>query len=513
MPITFEQPQPFNPGIAEMAGITAQYNRDAPLLQRHAESVAAAYARQREASDQMANAQANRAQHGAEFVFGQTAEANQRAAELQLRANVANAQMDHEARLQQARIQGQMELQTTELTHKELLDLNRLKMAQGSIEANDNLTQEEKADLRTQLFAKINPLEQRMAKTRIAQEELQNQQMQKQLGVMDRIQAERTQFMAGNLQQFTKHLTDDDGNYLGSVLMLPDGKTLQFDKTAAKAADQQRADAVQARKEQVAIDHARQRANDLVKIHNDVSKRIEQEYKNSPDPSKTDWNERERVLTEQMTAIYDKANPAPQVGAGGQLPSGSSPPAPQADPNEKPFSYADPSTQTPRQKETMGKLSDGFKAVLGSAAPKGVKDDAVSAFHEAGYLLGKYGSPQAMKAQNPADYAKFDAATSRMFKAVETAKQTPAPAPPAAAQSMRDKLAAGELVTAKGTWEAMKPALEKFDKGELVTLQKILGTPEGRSYFQQFLDGDLVTVEGLRKSQLGQAISGASPFK
>lgn len=170
MPISFESPAPFNATLAARYG---QYQGgQAATAQANAANAQA----QGDAADRQL-----RATLAGEQLAGSMSQANADRAAMMENAGrerahrFVEAEQGNQQRQEQMKLQSQ--LQTTELTQTEQLRYNRMKQAVGSVNADDTLAPEEKHALITQLQTGINPLEQRLAATKVQQEELQTKQL------------------------------------------------------------------------------------------------------------------------------------------------------------------------------------------------------------------------------------------------------------------------------------------------------------------------------------------------
>lgn len=185
MPISYEAPQPFVPELSIGYGQAVQANEDAPRLQRAAEFAAT----QRQQAEQFNARMALEAAQlrgaggrGAGGGDGDLQDAISRRDEMAFRgaqfaatqgaaAEQFNAAVQNQRTEMEAKFRLQAELNATELSQQERMRLQRMKNAIGEVASDASLTSQEKADLILQLKTGINPLEQRIAKAKLAQEE------------------------------------------------------------------------------------------------------------------------------------------------------------------------------------------------------------------------------------------------------------------------------------------------------------------------------------------------------
>lgn len=520
MPVVFAQPQPFSPTISSEAGAAEQFTRFAPILQRQQEAVAEQYARNFATSASLASANADRGQRGAEFAAGQDfrrqalqVQAGQDAAQMQLKANMAlQAEQSQMAEMRE-RARLQTEVNQAELSHREKVEMNRLQMALGAVQNNPDLTAQEKNDLALQLQTKIDPYQQRVSRARVQQEELQNQQIQKQLAQQDIIAANRTKFMTGQFADFTHDVKDAEGNYLGTTLTTPDGKVLQFKKEPNREERTALAQEQARQKHEQAVEkHNHERAKYATDLHLRIARDFDAQMQKeaaagSARPSVA--AAREGNIKEEFEAamkVYDSINPRPQAQGGDRSASGP------AAPEEKPFNWTDPKSQSPSQKSVVSKITSGWESVRAADLPFAVKDQAFQASQDMGLLLGKFGSAPRMREKDPEAFAEFVAASEKMDAALKAAAEAPAKGaagqPKPDARSDKEKFEQGDLVTTQGAQKAAASLVDQLRKGELVTVEKILGkSPDGRSVFQRFDQGDLITLQGVL-----DVLNSASPF-
>ncbi len=168
MPITYAPAEPFSALISGGYGRALQNNQDAPLLQR-----------QREAQMQMASADADRrsrdASASADRAFSlEASRFRQESENAQFagRLDAMDADRGAAANLQRDRFQLQAELNETELSQQEKMRLQRMKNSIGEITSDPTLTDEERRELLSLVKYKVSPLEQRMNKQKLKQEEL-----------------------------------------------------------------------------------------------------------------------------------------------------------------------------------------------------------------------------------------------------------------------------------------------------------------------------------------------------
>ncbi len=434
MPIVFAPAQPVAPQISAAAGAAEQFDRFAPILQRQQENLANQYVQMQALGQRAASDQADRSQRGSEFAATMEARANseqqqagQQQADQQFRAQMQQAAQQHEMAQAEQRARLMQEAQTAELTQREKVELSRMEMAAGTVRNNPNLDEAEKNDLLTQIYTKIDPLQQRKARSQIQQDQLENQQLQQKIAQQDIITKDRAAFMAGNLQAVTRDVTDSEGNVLGSMMMIPGEKPHWIDKKPDTAVARQ--EAAQLRHEDRVADHNRKRAEYAVnlrqKIAHDFDKQMADEAKEGrPRPQVV--AAREGNIQEEFSAamkIYDSTNPPPKMAGGqGSTPNIGGPEGSQ--PDEKPFQYTNPETQSIPQRKAVQALLAPVDEVVASAAPKEVKEKAFIASQKAGKLLGEFGSAAAMRTKDPVKYAQFMDQLNEIDAAIQKSKQT-----------------------------------------------------------------------------------------
>lgn len=210
MPISYEAPQPFLPSLSYGYGATLQNNEDAPRIQRANEFAVAQRQQARDRANQAAgavNALAARNSLAAASDNGIQDAINNRDANAIRVAQFAANQNDEAARFtagaQQAqndmrsRFELQAELQQTELSQQELMRLQRMKNQIGEVASDATLTDEEKHNFIVQLKTGINPLEHRIAKAKLAQEQMVKDEMVQQRRVQTAQYGEQLKYMAG----------------------------------------------------------------------------------------------------------------------------------------------------------------------------------------------------------------------------------------------------------------------------------------------------------------------------
>lgn len=431
MPIVFQQPSPVAPAISAAAGEAEQFTRFAPVLQRQMEAVSQAYAQQYATGARLASDQADRAQRGSEFAATMDArrsaeqlDSGRQAAEIQARYGLEQQRADSGMRELQERARLMQETQAAELTQRERVELSRMQMAAGAVRDNPDLTAEVKNDLLTQIHAKVSPLQARLAQSRVQQEELENKAIQKRLAEQDIIAANRTKFMNGQFGEFTHDVTDAEGNYLGTTLMTPDGKVLQFkrEKAEAQVKHQERVDA-----------YNHKRGEFFAKIDKDVDDLIERERKNATDPNATDWEERGKVLKARRREAYEAGNPPPKpadtsnVGPGDAVEGGGRPA--NGAPDEKPFDPSKPEAMTETQRQQVGAIDTLQRTITASRVPREQAVAAARALETAQTLLAKAGSPANMTKPDRDAYLKALKAADDVLKAHRGSLERPAPEP------------------------------------------------------------------------------------
>lgn len=113
--------------------------------------------------------------------------------------------------LQQQHAQLQAQLSQTQLTQTEQMNLQRMQNAIGAVNANDNLSDEEKHDAIMQLQTHISPLQMRAAAAAQQHTQLQNQQMQQHLAQQDSLQNQQRQFLTGGAIQALRPIQGQPG--------------------------------------------------------------------------------------------------------------------------------------------------------------------------------------------------------------------------------------------------------------------------------------------------------------
>ena len=442
MGIVFQQPSPVAPAISAAAGGAEQFTRFAPVLQRQQEAVAQAYAQQYATGARMAADQADRSQRGAEFAATMDArrtaeqlDSGRQAADIQARYGLEQQRSDSGMRELQERARLMQETQAAELTQRERIELSRMEMAAGAVRDNPDLTAEVKNDLLTQIHAKVSPLQARLARSRVQQEELENKAIQKKLAEADIIAANRTKFMSGQFGEFTHDVTDAEGNYLGTTLMTPDGKVIEFKREKANTAETRQAEAQVKHQERVdAYNH--KRGEFYAKIEKEVDDLIERERKNATDPNATDWEERGKVLKARRREAYEMGNPPPKPAAGsnvgpGDAVEGGGRPANGA-PDNKPITDKNPPNDDQKAiKADFAAVRRTFDAVprdAGRSHPE--QAEVAKNLNAAEALYDKYGDPLNMP---EADRRKYLEAFSDAVAAAKKfrARTAPPPAAPA----------------------------------------------------------------------------------
>jgi hypothetical protein len=181
MPIVFEAPQPFSGAISAGYGAAEQQSRDLPAIASlYGQAAQIAQRANADAADnQYRNAAALGQQRlqASEFGAQQEAQARQFDLSRQVAVEHANAQrFDQSLRaaefqrapeIQQRQFELRAELNQAELSQQENLRLKQLQEYQGAIDADNSLSDEEKADLKLQVQAKVSPLAHRKAKAEV----------------------------------------------------------------------------------------------------------------------------------------------------------------------------------------------------------------------------------------------------------------------------------------------------------------------------------------------------------
>jgi hypothetical protein len=459
VPIVYEQPQPFDENVSQAAGRAESIIRLAPVMQRADEARAASFARQSEASQQAGQQNADRASKAAMFVYGQEADAFQQDAGRQQQAALANAQMQHQANLQGAnaqaeenqqrlRFQAQMQLQQTELSHKEQVDLQRMKMAVGSIQSNSNLTDEEKLDLTTQLHTKIHPQEARAARAHIAREQAQTDALRQNSARAASIQQMDAQYFADGAQKSMAVLKDPQtGETIGYNVYKP-GQGFDFVPVAktpgaqAQVMMEERVRKVEdAAEKEWETAHKRalaQADKELAAVNAENTEAKAASKDQVVEVKRFDYAGRVAKLMEDfgaektLEAAKTKATRAlrPAGPPGADIASRSR--GDQPDETQKTFKREDPETQTLQQRAAVTTLKGQMASIRRAGLPQEVVAPAWYAADDALTLLEKYGSPEAMEAKAPADFAKYIDGVKKVDAALTLAKKkaaAPRPVP------------------------------------------------------------------------------------
>lgn len=418
MAIVFQQPSPVSPPISAAAGAADQFTRFAPVLQRQQEAVAEGYARAAALSQRAASDQADRAQRGSEFAMGldarrdaEFADAGQRAAEMQFRANLAQQAQQHEAAQTEQRFRLMQEAATAELSQREKVELSRLQMAAGSVRDNPSLDPQEKNDLLTQIYTRIDPLQQRKARAQLQQDQLENQRLQQAIAQQDIIAKDRAAFMAGNLQAVTRDIHDAEGNYVGTFTMIPGEKAHFVDKKAQQAANEEKVQLARQQLEHKHAEaqqkHAERRAEFQAKTYERVAaafdkQMVDEEKEGKGRPAvKAARSGNIKEEMDEIMAWYDKSNPPPRRP--GETPNVGTPPG---RPDRKPITAdSPPSAAQAEHLAAFDQARGAFAAVPrdgGKAHPE--EAEAKAALADAEKLYRKYGDPANMP---PDDHAAY----------------------------------------------------------------------------------------------------------
>lgn len=443
MPITFQPAAPFSPNISEQYGQTEQFTRLAPLLEQHQQAVQAAQAQQRAQGMQFANEQANRMQQGSQFAAAQSQERQQQDAQLGQQAAQADAQRQQQQAQHEQQIQAQLDMQRNEFTYKDQLELQRYKNGLSEIENSPNLTPEERQDLRLQFATKIDPMERKLAQSKLIQEKTHNQMMQEQLAQQHIITERSKQFEAQSLPQRLQTLTDPVTGVTGQFYLDRHGdphpifeklneaalkvKQMEADneeKLAAKAETGQR------KHEEAVAKYQHTVGTEFAKIDREVTHEVDAWAKTLPDADKLDMAETRRGnierLTKQRRAAYLEGNPPPKPpgGAGGTTPEtdiGKTPP---------PISEAAPPTPPEKKNlDVIGRLRSVFASVprdQGRMPPE--EAEARTELDKAESLLVKWRNPLNMPESDRKAFVDAVEKAGQLTKKFQT-RVTPPPPP------------------------------------------------------------------------------------
>lgn len=255
MPVTFEPAAPLAPDVTANAGRAEIMTRDYPTLAGlyHAGMQARSQAQiaQAQINQQGAIAQANRTQQGIES----EAQLGQQAAQFQQQRQPSQRDVfeaQQQQQLQQQSVQQQAELRAwlnqQELSQQEKMDLSRMQNGLGYIEqqhAAGAITDQDAVDMSLQLKTRIDPLKQRVERSRAQQEQVMTQKAMEDIARQEAITKERDALWAKYAKDGIAYIPDSEGNVqqysrnrYGEITPLkPSGGTTPEAKQAAQPFD------------------------------------------------------------------------------------------------------------------------------------------------------------------------------------------------------------------------------------------------------------------------------------
>ena len=122
-----------------------------------------------------------------------------------------DADMQQQALIQQSNeFNARLQFQQDQLSQGERIRMQQLQQAMGAIDADPNLTDVERADMRLQIQTGLSPLQQRAARQHLMQQEMQTKAMQQQMAQQQALTEQNAQFRARSLDQRVSVITNPD---------------------------------------------------------------------------------------------------------------------------------------------------------------------------------------------------------------------------------------------------------------------------------------------------------------
>ncbi len=356
---------------------------------------------------------------------------------------------------QEAQFQNELSLQQNRLTAAEETRMNSLNQALGAINANPNLDEEARNDLRMQIMSGLDPYQRRMAKAKIAETEMHTRSSMQMMDEQSAARDRSRQFATRNLQSLVRNVMDP--GIQASVerdlgLQDPELQFMAENGHAESEAEWNRRVLEEARKRggvstwiQANADGSHTLLNpggvpkpeiDLTHI-NQVHHQIEQEvdkYLSDPLTKIPEGKDREQYREELISQRAQNRQRRMGQGAGN---SETNPPPR----TQRPFDWHRPAQATPAQQRDLQQFQQVEKSIFdrvtaagggaGGAPPPGTMrfaTEATGLLNEVRDLLAKYGHKENMPA---ADKSRYESLQNRLADMILAGpgQQTERPAP------------------------------------------------------------------------------------
>lgn len=468
MPIIFDQPAPMAPGIVAAGAAAQQFSRDMPSLaglyetaMRTATEASAqgAAISQRAAADYGRNYNAATADEGDRQLRGEMFTAQQQPSARDL--FMANQQMQ----MQQQHAQLAAWTQGQELSQREVMRLQQLKQAVGTVDEqqqNGQITPEEADQYKMMLKSGIDPLDQRLKAAKVQQQQQVAAAMMHQNAQQTSMEGMDSAQRAKQFETRTIPATDNHPagwlDHKGDFQPFEKGGKAGAEKPIDYMAATQHAESALKAEEAAAMkadtsykpltgDERRQRITDMVRGSVQAVKDLHAADQHSADLERQDKAAQAKGLEKRYDpttgqVYYDHPRPTPPNQP---RPMPQAIPAPEArrdlaaiddkkpDEPEKPFRLNDPSSMAPGQSILMKQLGDfraaqrdpravaavdlvaNFYANFGTVNPdklkkRGATDEQMSGYHNAANLvrsLRKVAATQAAPMANDAPLGSY----------------------------------------------------------------------------------------------------------